>query len=232
MAAAGLIACSAIVAYTGRQIYKQVVTVPGPDGKPITIAQAERLLQDAEEYNKNLREMYARIYAANAKIAALEPQVRERMIEGLISDAESSDESLRIAALQAIAERGKQSEPAVPRLIKLLESDDIDVRLNAALALGAIGRSAVSRLAEALSSKNVEVRYGAALALGLMGKAAESALPQVKNALNDQAELVRKKAEYASARIEGVSLPGDDHDNTGWSPGAMPELPYYPPQQR
>lgn len=76
------------------------------------------------------------------------------------------------------AEMGPQAAPAVPALIKVLDSKDAETRMNALMALGEIGpqaKPALRRTTELLASDPTgAVRYAAAYALANIGDQAAS----------------------------------------------------------
>jgi HEAT repeat protein len=105
-----------------------------------------------------------------------------------------------LAAME-LAEMGARAEPAVPRLINALQNHDEDLRLNAALALGKIGKGSVASLTPLLSSKDSNVRYYALAALAWIGKDANSAFDTVLERLHDEIPDVRAKAVHTLSLI-------------------------------
>src|SRR3954465_7327478 len=96
-------------------------------------------------------------WQGGARLLTVQPIPHE--VQGLIRDLKSVNPEVRLQALNALADKGPEAEPAVPALIELFHSYDEDDRLNAALALGKIGPSAVDSLTTALSSSDADVRY-------------------------------------------------------------------------
>ncbi len=90
-------------------------------------------------------------------------------------------------SLELLKKGGAQ---AVPVLVEALGSEDAQVRLNAAAALGAIGTDAVPALAKAMESDEDVVRIGAARALQRIGPNASSATSALYSALWDAEPLV------------------------------------------
>ena len=90
----------------------------------------------------------------------------------------------------------------VSGLIQALRHDDVNIRINAALALGKIKRArAVAPLIETLRDADEDVRWAAAWALGEIGKPAARPLIQ---ALRDEDGDVRWKAAWALEKIGKV----------------------------
>src|SRR5262249_44913136 len=79
--------------------------------------------------------------------------------------------------------------------------DNEDLRLNAAIALGAVGKPAVGALEEQLADKNEDVRYYAVWALGLAGPEAKGAAGPVIRLLAAKNDSVRRKAAYGRGPI-------------------------------
>jgi len=75
----------------------------------------------------------------------------------------------KVPIIVALAEFGPKAEPAIPTLIKSLEVKNEDLRLNAAITLGKIGKASVAPLAELLASKDDDIRFYAIWALGWIG---------------------------------------------------------------
>lgn len=88
----------------------------------------------------------------------------------------------------------RRAGEAAPTLVEALRDSAEPVRLNAAYALGAIGREAVPALIETLRGDSKEAQLGAAYALGMAGQVA---VPALVEALRDPAEPVRGYAAYA-----------------------------------
>jgi len=80
--------------------------------------------------------------------------------------ANGSPRQRRLAA-RALAYMGPEAEPAVPALVKAIESREMDMRREVALALGEIGdRRAIPALRRALKDEEPDVRRSAGNALG------------------------------------------------------------------
>lgn len=93
---------------------------------------------------------------------------------------------------------------AVSTLIKVLRSENIEARVNAARALGGMGTQA--RIAEpalivSLYDKEARVRYTAATALANLGGDIKAAFPQLLEALQDESKWVRNDAAYALSNL-------------------------------
>src|SRR3954471_22782488 len=74
--------------------------------------------------------------------------------ETLIKKLDSKDVGARLAIIDELAELGPKAGKAAPALADLLREGDEDLRLNAALALGKIGKDAVAPVAKLLDVKD------------------------------------------------------------------------------
>ena len=91
----------------------------------------------------------------------------KKIIATLIKDLEKKDNGdARVQAAMGLADFGPLAESAVPALIDALQTKDEDLRLNAAIALGKIGKAGVAPLGEMLSSPDVDTRFYAIWAIG------------------------------------------------------------------
>jgi HEAT repeat protein len=89
----------------------------------------------------------------------------------------------------------------VKSLVETLKDTDADARVNAGIALAAIGSPAVDALTAALGESNRDARAAAAYALGVMGADATPAMPTLVRALKDVEADVRRQAAQALSRI-------------------------------
>jgi HEAT repeat protein len=98
----------------------------------------------------------------------------------------------------------------VPTLIPLLNDEDVNVRRNAASALGNLGaeaKASVATLILTLKDKNARVRSNAAYALGNMGLEAKQSVAALLNAVGDEDGIVRSNAANSLSLI-GVETEG------------------------
>ena len=99
----------------------------------------------------------------------------------------------------------------VQALTETLKDTDPDARVNAAIALAAIGAPAVDALTAALGDPNRDGRAAAAYSLGVMGGEATPAVPTLVKSLKDAEADVRRQAAQALSRIllsQRLSTPG------------------------
>jgi HEAT repeat protein len=98
-----------------------------------------------------------------------------------------------------------KDKEAVDALSRVLKDPDVEVRINAALALGNIGGGeagvAVPVLREALKQSDAAIRSQAAAALKNVGPQAAPAVPDLVAALSDKNEKVREVAAVALGSI-------------------------------
>ncbi len=112
------------------------------------------------------------------------------------------DEHRRVA-FRHLTELG---EPAVPTLVRLLETDNVSVSgdaLNALCALGARARSAVPDLMKGLVESDIASRRSAVMVLGCIGPAAAPAIPALTEALRSPDQNTVRVAAMALANIGG-----------------------------
>lgn len=131
------------------------------------------------------------------------PQVKvtKEQLPNLIKDLESNDPATLLTAVTALGELGPDAAKAVPGLIRALGFKNEDVRLNAAIALGRVGKAAVDDLTKSLASDDADVRFYSVWALGWIGPDAKTSANAVMNALRDKNDSVRRKAAYTLGRI-------------------------------
>lgn len=115
-------------------------------------------------------------------------------------------EVIRITIAEAIAKVDSQSREAFMVMSECLDSDDAEIRSQAAFALrvyASAGHSeCVTRLATSLTDANSNVRSMAALSLGDFGPSAATAIPALEAALGDDSSDVRDSASAALTRVK------------------------------
>src|SRR5262245_49226804 len=94
-----------------------------------------------------------------AQAAALPNQADDSKLKEHLAALSHSDMNVRLKAVMALAELGPKAEPAVPGLIAAMQVNNEDLRLNAAIALGKIGKAAVTPLTKILQTKDADARY-------------------------------------------------------------------------
>jgi len=97
---------------------------------------------------------------------------------------------------------GKEARAAIPALIDALKTQSVDVRREAALALGSVTKGTedgVLALIGALSDEDIEVRSNAADALAEIGTKAKQAVPEPLLLLRKDQSIARGKAIIALA---------------------------------
>ena len=116
-------------------------------------------------------------------------------LESLILDLASKDRDKRWRASEELSRMG---DKAVERLLKALKSDDVDLRVGAAITLGKIGKE--EPLLEALKDPEWEVRWAAATSLGNLKS--REAVEQLISLLKDDSWEVRRAAAIALGKIK------------------------------
>jgi hypothetical protein len=109
---------------------------------------------------------------------------------------------VRVAAARSLAIVGPQASAAIPALDHALHDRDLLVRLEAANALGCIGRESVPVLMRGLEENDSGTRHAAAYGLGVVGLEAQPAIPLLTQALQDQDQQVRSSAAYSLSVIQ------------------------------
>jgi CubicO group peptidase (beta-lactamase class C family) len=118
------------------------------------------------------------------------------------------DPEVRWASVVALTHIGAD---AVPSLVKALADEKDDVRANAALTLGRIGKqakAAVPGLTAALKDRSSRVRENAAEALGSLGPDAGTAVEALLVCLSDRDPYVAGKSAEALSRIGPTAVAG------------------------
>lgn len=140
-------------------------------------------------------------------------------LESLLEDLSSGDESRAEAAVAPLIEMG---EEAVPALLELIRSPDVDTRWWGLRVLASSPHAQTDWLVPYLSDPAPEVRQCAAL--GLAGKPDETAVEPLVRALNDPDSMVASLAANAlvktgapavSALIEAVKRRPESGDGNG-----------------
>lgn len=127
-----------------------------------------------------------------AELLAQIPQSLGPLIEILANP----DLSARSTATYALARMGTS---AVPNLIATLESQDVNVRIHAAMALGRIGdEQAIAALIRCFRDSHPEVQSTAAFSLGQIGV---SILPHLEKETKDPDATVRRLSVVAIGKL-------------------------------
>src|SRR5262249_38956615 len=132
----------------------------------------------------------ASLVGAGEPPAKLSPEQADKL-KSLLKDLGSKDPAVQLAAMLDLEEFGPHAAPAVPALVKALQHVNNDLRLQAAITLGKIGKEAVTPVAKLLDSDDADTRYYALAALGWIGPSAKATAPQVLKLLADKTDSVR-----------------------------------------
>ena len=125
-----------------------------------------------------------------------------KTLESLLEDLTSGDEARAEAAVAPLIELG---EDAVPALLELTRSPDVDTRWWGLRILAASPHLRTGWLIPFLNDPAPEVRQCAAL--GLAGKPDESAVEPLVRALSDEDSMVATLAANALVKIGSPSVP-------------------------
>lgn len=144
--------------------------------------------------------------AAAHAVAAIGPSVIEKLLPLL--EPEKDDSEYR-AACAALSEFGAQAEPALDRLIAIVENED-DVIGPALFTIQKIGPKAalaVPVLIVRLEDENFHHQYWACQALAAIGKQAEPSIPKLVDLVENGVTSVRRHAAIALGKIGVASDP-------------------------
>ena len=123
-------------------------------------------------------------------------------LESLLNDLISGDEERAEAAVNPLIELG---ETALPSLLELTRSPDVDSRWWALRVLAGSPHLRAEWLVPSLNDPAPEVRQCAAL--GLAGKPEESAVEPLVRALNDEDSMVATLAANALVKTGNLAVP-------------------------
>lgn len=166
-----------------------------------------RLGQDTvQALRKALRDKDARVRRdAASAVGQLNEKGRPALPELLDCCLHPDTEVKKFALATLVRLVNREDARVAAELKPVLNDPDLEVRSNAALALGNIGgdaaREAVPVLIDALKQGHTELRRQAAVAIRNIGPAARDAVPSLRRALQDQDEQLR---EYAAAALAGI----------------------------
>ena len=104
---------------------------------------------------------------------------------------------VHLTAARALGIIGQDATEVVPLLDEALRDSDRGVSMEAAVALGKIGKDSVPFLIRALKHERAPVRHMAAYALGQVGTNAAPAIPALVESIGDSDEYVRSTSAFA-----------------------------------
>lgn len=118
------------------------------------------------------------------------------------------ERGVRVAAIKGLYEVGAKPEDSVPALALATRDESNEVRAQAKKVLEKMGDQAVTGLIKLLGSNDDNLRASSAHAIYLLGPRAQKAGPVLLKALTDESALVRSKAAWALSRIpiDGVDV--------------------------
>jgi hypothetical protein len=120
----------------------------------------------------------------------------------LVVGLKSWEGDQRVSAAERLVDMGPAAAEAAPHLVHALRTGDEDLRVNATLALGRMGKAIVPDLVKGMNDSSSDVRFYAVWAVGLIGPdAAEQAGDAVLRHLEDSRQDVRRKAAESLGRM-------------------------------
>ena len=134
------------------------------------------------------------------------PDDPEKVLADLLRAVKNKDDAnARIEAMVGLQEFGPKAEAAVPDLLDALETKNEDLRINAAITLGKIGKAAVKPVAELLTSKDDDTKFYAIWTIGWIGPDAKEAVPALRALATDPNKQVREVAAGAVRKVQAAS---------------------------
>ncbi len=174
------------VLYHGKSVQQWALQLRNPDPKSHQEAAAALKAIGPVAVPGLVRLLHARDSVFRNQVWAAVPRLPAPVDRLLISRVAAPNAgALRIAAAQALAVLGPDAAEAVPALASSLVNDTVQVRWNAAAALGRIGTPAWSELSHALASSDPNLRYAALCALGDSNLEPRVVVPALLGALGD-----------------------------------------------
>ena len=107
----------------------------------------------------------------------------------------------RLEGAMGLADYGSDAAPALPDLAEAIKTGSDEIRLNAAIALGKIGKASLETATQLAASEEADVRFYAIWTFGLIGPDAKSSATVVAKALADKNEGIRRKAAFSLGRL-------------------------------
>ncbi len=122
-------------------------------------------------------------------------------IDALIQGVSAENPQIREMSIWTLSEIKTPTARIVPALITSLADTEEKVRVVGSVALQNIGEPAVPYLIDALTAPSADIRLNAAYALGEIGKPLETVMPALIKALTDTEWNVRRLVVRALIRI-------------------------------
>ena len=210
MVVAGIVLClpARPALYDGKTIRSWAMLVAAPDPKARDEVRSEfqrlgsnavpDLLQMAQEQDPAFRT------GLWLTVPRLPASLRRLILRNI---AWTNAIEVRVAAARSLAIVGPEAHAAIPVLENALHDREMRVRLEAATALGRIGRESVPALMRGLEDSDPEIRHAAAYGLGEVGRDAQPAIPLLTQALQDTNQQVRASAAYSLTLIQPRRIP-------------------------
>lgn len=108
-------------------------------------------------------------------------------VPALVQLLQSGDQNIRSKALDSLAKIGTEAGAVIPALVTLLNDPDMTIRAAAFSTLGQLGKAAKAAVPDLIAAlKDEENRYNAVYALGELGSEAEAAVPALVPLIRDK----------------------------------------------
>lgn len=139
----------------------------------------------------------ARRTEASEALVEMGPKAVDALIDGLSDE----NPQIREMSAWTLSEIKTPTDRIVPALISVLADTDENIRVVGSVALQNLGEPAVPYLIDALTAEAMEIRLNAAYALGEIGTQLDVILPALINTLTDPEWNVRRLVVRALATI-------------------------------
>lgn len=129
----------------------------------------------------------------------------ERLVEDLVPMLADSNNSVKLAALNALRSVGPKAQSSLPHVIELLNSEDTSVQLAAAEMIASFpenAQPAVPKLIQLLQRSELESKLVAVKSLGELGASSRAAVPDLVELLQEDSADLRAAAIDSLAKLE------------------------------
>ncbi len=128
----------------------------------------------------------------------------EQFSDDLVNALTNRSPRVREGSIRVLMRFATLRDENESRFVARFDDSNVRVRSAAIEAVSGIGNSVIPRMIRLLDSDNVLVRFGAARVLGNLGPDARQAVPKLNELLQDRDSLVREEAENSLRKIRGA----------------------------